>query len=64
MDSMDVMDLAQILAALVAVEAMRGANEARAARGEAMAYPAEQFDHPSGLATAALGHMEWWHNKD
>ena len=64
MDSMDVMDLAKLLAALVTVEAMRGANEARTARGEAMAYPAERFDYANGLATAALDHMEWWHNKD
>ena len=64
MDSMDVADLARILAALVEIEAMRGANEARTARGEAMAYPVERFDHVKGLATAALDHMEWWHNKD
>jgi hypothetical protein len=64
MDSMDVIDLAKILAMLVKVEAMRGANEARAARGEAMAYPVESFDEPRVLAEQALGHMEWCHNED
>ena len=64
MDSMDVMDLAQILAALVAVEAMRGANEVRAARGEAMGYSVESLDEARVQAEQALDHMEWWHNKD
>jgi hypothetical protein len=50
--------LARILAALVEVESMRGANEARASRGEAMAYPAEQFDGPASTAVTAREYLE------
>lgn len=62
MDTMDIFDLAQMLAALVAVEARRGANEA-AALGEAAVYKPDSFAAYDRLAAQALQHMEWWHNR-
>jgi hypothetical protein len=63
MDSLDVMDMAKLLAALVTVEAMRGANE-EARTGGQSTYQAKDFDKIRLAAASVLDHMEWWHNKD
>jgi len=62
MDSVDLMDLAKLLQALVTVEAMRGANEARAAQ-EAVWNPAA-FDHVRIETERVMEHMDWYHNRD
>lgn len=63
MDSVDMLALAKILTALVAVEAMRGANEAAAQRNKPP-YEPELFDSCEDDASRALYDLEKRYDRD